>query len=188
MKPVGILLGGGITYRGKLTSECKLRADVALHLYQKGTIDSIILSGLAQWRTPKRTEAEIYAEYLVDSGVKASDLFLEQESRDTIGNAIYSKQLALEKKLGMNYIIITSDYHLKRSLYIFGYIFGNHYEISGAPAHTELLPTARRRLKEPLSFMMVRQLLKNCEKGDHHCIEKQVKKQLPMYRFQNTRS
>lgn len=139
MISVGILLGVG----SKLGIEGKLRANAAKNALLNRKIKHLILSG---GYTSHISEARVYYDYLVSIGVPSHCLTLEETSKDTIGNAAWSKKIIEEKNLGKDIAIITSNYHQQRAQMIFNHIFGEQYTIQTINVKTPF--TYKTKIKE----------------------------------------
>ena len=63
-------------------------------------------------------EAEHAARFLERMGVPRSRIVLEDRSRNTVENAVFSKALA-QPKPGENWLLVTSAYHMPRSIGVF---------------------------------------------------------------------
>jgi len=177
----GILLGRGISPRGKLSYGGRKRAKKALQLFKQKKVDRIILSGgHTSHKNPELSEAGLFSDYLIKKGVPRQKLFLEESSLETIGNAVFSKKVLLKRQFGKNILVITSDYHLPRSLFIFKHVFGPLYQIDGASCRT-LISKLRHKSKEFVSWKIDEQLLRKIPVGDHRQAEKAIKKYIPMY-------
>ncbi len=177
----GILLGCGVTRRGKLPKEALKRVKKALLLLEKGEIDNLVLSGKFGSEEKPVSEAELYKEYLLERKVNKKKLFLEEESRDTIGNAVYSKKKILENDLSKNIVVITSNYHLKRALMIFKYVFGKSFNVEGVPAQVFITHRFLKKLGEFEKREADLVLLYKARKGDHLEIESIIRKHIPFY-------
>ncbi len=107
----------------------------AKELYQEGIAPKIILSGKwsIQWDfvgiTPSITEAAAMIPILLDYGIPKEDIFLEEESKDTIGNAYFCKKLLIEPNNFRKIVIICEDFHVKRVEKLFKLIYGKGYII-----------------------------------------------------------
>jgi len=78
----------------------------------------IIVSG-AEVSEDKVEENHIVKRFLIDLGVPAKEIIIEDKSRDTLENAKLTREICV--KLGFtNPILVTSAYHLKRAFMIFG--------------------------------------------------------------------
>ena len=80
-------------------------------------------------KTPAKTEACAMKEYAETLGVDNKQIFLEEDSKDTLGNAYFTKINILEPKQWKDVIVVTSDFHLERTKYIFDFILGPDYKV-----------------------------------------------------------
>lgn len=62
--------------------------------------------------------AELARRFLIDLGIPDQSIILENQSRDTFENALYSKQICDQRKFGAP-LVVTSGYHLKRAVFCF---------------------------------------------------------------------
>jgi uncharacterized SAM-binding protein YcdF (DUF218 family) len=116
-----VLLGGAIrgdTHMGSL-GDMNQQADRLVHalaLYKAGKAPRIIVTGGSQPGT--RSEAEIMLDLLTLMGVPPRAILLEDKSRDTHQNAVFTA--AKLEKLGINKILlVTSAFHMRRSEAVF---------------------------------------------------------------------
>jgi len=68
-------------------------------------------------------EATSSANYLIGKGVNSSRILLEGWSLDTIGNAYGARQLICEPMRLRRLLIITSEFHMRRTRLLFDWIF-----------------------------------------------------------------
>jgi len=86
---VAVVLGGGFSPGGEPSASTTARARTAAHLAQKRPSLAIIASGShGDGPAPAKSEAAIMADLIAATGVSRDRLFLEDRSRDTIGNAV----------------------------------------------------------------------------------------------------
>ena len=95
------------------------RVGQALYLYKTGIVQKILISGgqgnLA-FQTPAFVdEGQMAARFLMLAGVPATDIVLEQKSRNTHENAIYSKQLLRQRFKTDRCVLVTSAWHMRRA-------------------------------------------------------------------------
>jgi uncharacterized SAM-binding protein YcdF (DUF218 family) len=116
-----VLLGGGMrgdTRMGTLP-DLNQRGDrliYAVALYKAGKAPVIVLSGGGV--EGARPEAQQMEDLLVVMGVPAQRIVLENQSRDTHDNAVFTAQML--KASGIHRILlVTSAYHMRRSLALF---------------------------------------------------------------------
>ncbi len=124
-----IVLGSSLDKHGYLTGIGISRVEKAIELYKK-TPCKVIMSGHSSIDIidAKKTEAQAMEDYAIMHGVNKDDSIKEERSRDTIGNAFFSKQIIDSKKI-KNIVVVTSDFHITRSAYIFKKIFSGSYII-----------------------------------------------------------
>lgn len=118
-----ILLGGGINACaadmsgiGAPSEEMSTRTITAVRLQRRLGLPIIVSAGTtAGLGVP---EAIIVGRFLTDIGVPDNKIILEVKSRNTFENAKYSLEICKNKGFKKP-ILVTSAYHLKRSVYSF---------------------------------------------------------------------
>lgn len=122
---VGIVLGGSMRYYDPVAERVVYSLGVdrliqALQLYHDGKIKKILLSGgsgyvnFQEWK-----EAMLIADVLQKSGVPKEDVIQENVSRNTWENALQSAAILHSGAYGKNFLLITSAFHMRRSLMCF---------------------------------------------------------------------
>lgn len=119
---VGIVLGG---YTELLVaappgvptfSRSGNRLSTALLLYQTGKIRHVLLSGGSGRIIGKeQIEAQVVRDYLLQLGVPDSAIWVENRSRNTRENALYSKMQVDSMAPGARCLLISSAWHLRRA-------------------------------------------------------------------------
>ena len=115
-----ILLGGGLfidTGGGDVPTPNALDRIVKTAIYYKISPKKIFISGGAPLHN-KVSESKIYRKYLIDLGVNRDDIIIEEKSRTTKENAKFISEHIKDEDL-KSVILITSAYHMERSIYIF---------------------------------------------------------------------
>lgn len=154
MKDVIIILGGGINRDGSLPDLPKKRVEAGIELFKERHAQRIIMSGkYGFWLDesgviPSRSEAEAMKEYAVALGIPADSILLEEESKDTLGNAYFTKVNFLEKNNWKKVVIVTSDFHFERTKYIFNLVLGHDYSIDYVLSETGVLQEKQIELVE----------------------------------------
>ena len=121
----GIVMGGMINLRSDeeniLFSNNNDRLLNTLDLYSKGIIKKILITGASGSLTSELKEAEILRKYLIKIGIPDSCVLAENSSKNTYENAIYCEKILtqIHPIKDINCLIITSDYHMRRSLACF---------------------------------------------------------------------
>lgn len=112
-----IVLGAGL--KRDLTPSAGLirRAERGAELWKAGYAPAIICSGgHAQWA--ERSEADACAEVLRENGVPAAAIVLEEGSRSTEENALYSHEI-MNTRGWTSALVVSEGYHLLRASWIF---------------------------------------------------------------------
>lgn len=108
----------------------------ALPLIHKFPNIPVILSGGGR---TLELEAQVMQDFLTAKGVDAERLIQETDSLDTVGNAVFTALTLTKHKVpGNKVLIITSDFHAPRSLFLFQAIFDSRYRLAVALAPSEV--------------------------------------------------
>lgn len=112
-----IVLGSGLNRNQTPGPSLRYRSQRAAELWHAGYAPTIICTGgYARWAT--RSEADGCAEVLRNNGVPAEAIILEDRSRSTEENAVYSHEIMRAR--GWETAVVVSDgYHLLRATWIF---------------------------------------------------------------------
>lgn len=118
-----ILLCGGIiedipdfSGYGSPTDHTLGRIVTAVRLQKKLNIPIIVSGGMVY--KSKSSEALIAKRFLTDLGVDEDQVIIEEKSRDTYENAKFSAEIC-KRKVYKKPILVTSAFHMKRSLLSF---------------------------------------------------------------------
>jgi uncharacterized SAM-binding protein YcdF (DUF218 family) len=180
-----VVLGGGIEANGSLPEMARARVDRAVQLFHAGIAPRLILSGRCGLASPDPvvTEAAAMAAYAVERGVPQSVLLLEEESRDTMGNAYFTREMYLAPNDWTSIRVVTSDFHLSRAAWVFRKILGSHYDFSFVSSPSGLPPRALilRVLEECKLSIFLNEWLEAVEEGDTHAIERLMEQEHPGY-------
>jgi uncharacterized SAM-binding protein YcdF (DUF218 family) len=130
-----IIVMGAAEYRGRPSPVLKLRLDHAVQLYQRRLAPYVMTTG-GPGGDPSFTEGGVGRSYLVDKGVPAEAIIVENSGDSTV----YSLAAASEilKRMGLRSCIVVSDgYHMfrvKRILARDGFTaYGSPREDGGTP-------------------------------------------------------
>ncbi|HET9425672.1 MAG TPA: YdcF family protein [Gemmatimonadaceae bacterium] len=135
-----IVLGRGVRKDGSLGLIARARVDRALELFAMGVAPRVIFSGrsaLMAEDIPAVTEAEAMAAYARAHGLPPVATFIEDQSRDTIGNAYFVRRRWLEPNGWKSIRVVTTDYHIPRAAWIFRKVLGPEYDVSFSAAHSD---------------------------------------------------
>ncbi len=113
-----VMLGAGLEPGDRPGRAMSRRIQQAATLHARGLASHVICSG-GTGAGRSRSEAAVCAEVLQRQGVPASAILLEERSRSTEENALYSMALIADR--GWQRVIVVSDgYHLLRARWLFG--------------------------------------------------------------------
>lgn len=124
---IAIVLGGMIIYDAK-NDITRFNSSVdrllqALPKIKKGEIKQLLFTGgSGDIYHPENKEGILLARYLDEAGIKIDSLLIENESRNTYENALFSRKLLQTKFKDLSnkkILLITSAGHMRRSLACF---------------------------------------------------------------------
>ncbi|QJW91096.1 YdcF family protein [Spirosoma taeanense] len=123
---VAVVLTGGMMSVSKQVPDNRFlldaeadRAGQALYLYKQGAVEKILISGgygnlPFQFRTVS-DEGQMTARFLLAAGVRPEDIILENKSRNTRENALFTARMLRERLHTNRCVLITSAWHLRRA-------------------------------------------------------------------------
>jgi uncharacterized SAM-binding protein YcdF (DUF218 family) len=127
-----VVLGGGMQSDGTPAPSTLARAAAAAALAREHPDAAVICSGShGVGRRPRKSEAASMANVIVAAGVDRERIFLEDQSRDTIGNAVHVAERYLAAITPRPIYLVTSPFHLDRSLKTFELVLGPSWPIRG---------------------------------------------------------
>lgn len=144
----GIVLGAAL-WNNEPSPALRERLDEAIALYNEGLVDYLILSGGRSTPYKALSEAEGMSNYLVAAGIPEDKLLLEMKSTDTYENLLFSKEIAEQHDL-QSYIIITHNYHGKRSADIAKFIHMESVQVAGVK--TQVLNESYHYTREVFAY------------------------------------
>jgi vancomycin permeability regulator SanA len=148
-----IVLANFMDKSGKLNKESCSRLDLAIDNFSMNKNSFIITSGWNYYGEYDVAIAESMRSYILKNSNILNELILSDDNaRDTVGDAIFTK-INIVKKIGHhNLLIVTSDYHIERAHNIFSYVYGEQYKVKVIGSKTiknkETLEQERRSLNE----------------------------------------
>lgn len=130
-----VVLGGGVTPDGSAAAATIARAKRAGLTARSRPDVPIITSGdRDDARTSGPSEAAMMRDAIVALGVEPSRILLEDESRDTIGNAVLVAARYLRELEPRSIYLITSPFHLQRATETFRHVLGFAWQIQAVAA------------------------------------------------------
>ena len=154
-----VVLGGGMLPDGTPAPATLARGRAAADLARAHPQAAIICSGShGVGRKPRRSEAASMADLVVAQGIDRARIFLEDQSRDTIGNAVFVAERYLSAIPPRRVYVVTSPFHLERSVETFRLVLGEAWETRGvasapAPDDADRAKHERRFLQQTREFL-----------------------------------
>jgi len=115
------------------------RVPVAVNAYMSGRAHKMMLCGgaLREFIVGECTEAEHMRKKALELGVPEGAIILENQSQNTIENILYALA-ELQRAFWLNKVkkvlLVTTTYHMRRSLAIARYLFPAHIKVIPCPA------------------------------------------------------
>ena len=116
------------------------RVPVAVDAYNAGRASKLMLCGgaLRDFPVGKCSEAEHMYKAVLEFGVAEENIILEKASQNTVENILFAL-IELQRTLWLNKVrkvlLVTTAYHMRRSLAIARYLFPEHIDIIPCPAN-----------------------------------------------------
>jgi hypothetical protein len=181
-----VVLGTTVNPDGSLPAYARERVERAARVYAHGVAPRVIFSGqcgLSAADPPACSEASAMADFARSLGVPDEAILLEEESRDTIGNAWFVARRFLEPNGWTSVRVVTSDFHVPRTTWVFEKILGPDYDVSFTPATTELDATiiaARARAEGDITTFLM-EWIGPLAAGDRAAVDRFMREEHPAY-------
>lgn len=117
----------------------KYRVPAAAEAFFAGRSEKIMLCGgkIRSFSGRSMTEAENMYEKALELGIPETSIMIEKESQNTVENILCSL-LELQRAMWLNRVksvlLVTTTYHMRRSLHIARYLFPSHIRVYPCPA------------------------------------------------------
>jgi len=136
---------------------------------------------------PNKTEAKTMKDYAVSLDVPRKKIFTEEKSLDTIGKAYFSKLFFFEQKKWNKIIIVTSDFHISRAMFLFKKVLGNKYNLKFVGTLSKLGGDQLKftLMREEESLTKMKKVLDNIKPGDDASIAKFMYSKIDWYHKDN---
>lgn len=117
----------------------KYRVPVAAKAFFSGRSEKIMLCGgkIRDFSNGSMTEADNMYQKAIELGIPETSIIIENNSQNTIENILCSL-LELQRSMWLNKVksvlLVTTAYHMRRSLHIAKYFFPSHISVHPCPA------------------------------------------------------
>jgi uncharacterized SAM-binding protein YcdF (DUF218 family) len=175
-----IVLANLMDAEGNLNDETRARIDVAIEAIEIGQAPLLVMCGWDYRDDSDICIADAMRRYAVEQcSVDASRVITEIASRDTVGDAVFTRRNFAATFGGPRILVATSHYHAARTLEIFTFVYGPSFHIdvasAGDPAtHAQLTSEAR-------SLDAFRATFAGVKPGDTDAIFERLRERHPFY-------
>lgn len=131
------------------------RLDKALEYFEAHP-DTVIVTSGAQGADEPSAEAAAMRDYLVERGVPAEQILLEERSTNTLENIRYSLDVLAEHGYDVtaDIAVVSNGFHLARVRMIWGRVCGGTYSLSTLAAPSSHMPSRLKMyVREPLALV-----------------------------------
>ena len=179
---LGVVLGGGIDANGGPLPATRARAHRAAQLARERPELGLICSGD---RSPEAapgtpSEAALLRDLIVGSGVAPERIEIEDESVDTLGNAVLVAARYLKDIEPRPLLVITSPFHLERAIETFRHVLGFRWQVQ-AVAADETADDVARAPREAMFLQETTAFFTGIRPGDLRSIVRRLRERSPAY-------
>jgi uncharacterized SAM-binding protein YcdF (DUF218 family) len=180
-----LVLGTAIEDDGSLSLDARRRVERAAAVFAAGVAPRVIFSGFCGLtaNAPACSEASAMADYAERVGIPRAAMLLEERARDTIGNAYFVEREHLAPHGWTSLRVVTSDFHVPRTAWVFEKVLGPSYDVAFSPATTELDGTviaARARAEGDITTFLM-EWIGPIRAGDRDSVERLIWEEHPAY-------
>lgn len=169
-----------MTRHGRLNDETICRATLAASLIKGNFSKRIIACGWDYHQNSDLSLAAAIKKYLNNFlKIPPSAIFCETKSRDTVGDALFTKLDFAIPNDWRKLCIVTSDYHVKRAKRIFEFVYGKKYKLEMVGSKT--LRKKQYKSRESRSLNAFMKTFENIHAGNDSAILNRLKNSHPLY-------
>lgn len=182
-RDVLIVHGSGVTPEGFPNATGIQRADTTLDAWGNGVAPNVVASGKHSFLLgdPSQVAESVATKrYLVNAGIPEANVFIEDNSLESVGNALFTMTDFVIPNQWEKLAVVTSASHLPRLLEIYKWVYGNDFDIQGIPAPEQI--GIKEKIWEPVGSILVKEILRETKQGDHEAIQERLFDLVPGYR------
>ncbi len=175
-----IVLANLMDANGILNADSAARAEKAVEIFQKRNLSNLVTCGWPYRRDSAISVADAFKLHIISKyGISPNKIITELNSRDTVGDAFFTK-INIALPLNWTHIcIVTSSYHVARTREIFNFIYGPKFNIEVYGA--EVIDNESTIANELVSLEAFRITFSNTEKGNDFQILQRLRELHPFY-------
>jgi len=176
-----IVLANLMDAEGRLNDESQARLSLACELVRAGEAPVLVTSGWAYRSDSDLCIADVMARHaMTHMHLDASQIVIERNSRDTVGDAVFTKRNLANRFAWRSVLAVTTAYHVARTKAIFSFVYGRAVEVVGA----EGVNNAALAESEAKSLSAFRATFDGIAAGDDEAIYLRLKAAHPFYNGQ----
>jgi hypothetical protein len=165
----------------ELGEESVARADMAIKFFSCDQYDKLVTLGWDYRADCDVPIAEVVSDYILKkSNINKSLVIAIRESRDTVGDAVYCLDFFRSSKL-KKIVVVTSDYHVERTKFIFSRVFNNSVSIEVYGVETEANLDSEILMREQQSLDAFSQTFDGVDFSSRHDIFSGLSERHPFY-------
>ena len=179
---LAVVLGGGLLPDGSPLPSTRARAHRAAQLARERPELALICSGDRQPGAPEGvpSEAAQMRDLIVGFGIAVDRIALEDESRDTLANAVLTAARYLHDLEPRPLSVITSPFHLERATETFRHVLGYRWQVM-AIASDETADDVERAARETRYLQETTAFFAGIKPGDLRAIAARFQTRSPEY-------
>ena len=165
----------------ELGNESVSRAEMAIKIFSSDQYDKLVTLGWDYRADCDVPIADVVSDYILkNSDIDNSLIMAVRESRDTVGDAIYCLDYFRSSKL-KKMVVVTSDYHVERTKFIFNRVFNNSISIDVYGVETEANLDSENLMHEQQSLDAFCQTFDGVDFSSRHEVFSALSERHPFY-------
>ena len=177
-----IVLGCGIDAMGNIGTDASTSVRLAIDALTQSPDSCLIMTGQVSYKAtfkPSISEAQAMKDYAVSLGTPVNRIFVETESKDTLGNLFFTKQnLLLPLRIANISIVRGPNHSNERIAYLANKVLSGGYNFRIIEPDIERPGEHEREQK---SLTMTKEWLESIADGDMDAIYKLMREMHPGY-------
>ena len=174
-----VVLANEMDKEGNLNKESEARIKLASDTYLASPVEALITCGWDYRKDCKLCIGDVLKKYAEALGVPSEKIITELHSRDTVGDAFFTKKNIIRNNGWKKLLVVTSDYHVARTSKIFEFIYGPQYKIVVIGAASS--DPGQKQTSEIKSNAAFESTFVDVEKGDDLGITQRLLTRHPYY-------
>lgn len=181
MRNAVIVLANLMDSVGRLNDETQARLSLACELVRAGEAPLLVTCGWAYRDDTDLCIADAMAQYAMQHmRLDKSQIIIERNSRDTVGDAVFTKRNLFNLYAWDNVLVVTTAYHVNRTREIFSFVYGRNVDVVGAEGPSNAV-LAESEAKSLAAFQSTFAGIAN---GDDEAIYQRLRVAHPFYNGQ----